>query len=471
MKKILLTVLSLIAINNSSASLPVNITNIINQARYAHSVWALYVKNLASQQDKLTLNENLLIRPASGSKLFSVAALLDAYGFNARFNTPVYALGSIDSQGVLHGNLILVGQGDFVFGGRGAVNGNTIAYTAIDHVDANAVPGASLTPEDPLAGIQSLAKQIKQTGINTIDGDVLIDTRLFDNAVHRESVLSPIVINENLIDISISARAMGQAAEINWRPQIKTMKVINHVVTGSKTAISIHADSSGMQIEVKGSVAANAQSILRTYPIKDPSAFVRTALIEALTQQGVVMHLQAAQLPQPRHYQQLNPIAHLLSPPMIEYAKLILKVSQNFGANMIPVLLASHHGKKTYDDGMHDLSQFFVNKVHIPANQISFGDAAGGNGNYVTPMACMQLLTYFYQLPAEDFAKIIYALPILGVDGSLASVAQNTAAKGKVFAKTGTNAEMNALTEGIFLDAKSLTGYYKNKEGQGVRAI
>ena len=49
------------------------------------------------------------------------------------------------------------------------------AYAAI----ANGIPGATLTPEDPLAGLNELARQVKASGVTHISGDVVIDDRLF----------------------------------------------------------------------------------------------------------------------------------------------------------------------------------------------------------------------------------------------------------------------------------------------------
>lgn len=49
----------------------------------------------------------------------------------------------------LKGSLILVGAGDMTMDGRTKPNG-TVDYTNLDHNDANALPGATLTPEKPL---------------------------------------------------------------------------------------------------------------------------------------------------------------------------------------------------------------------------------------------------------------------------------------------------------------------------------
>src|SRR4029434_6855789 len=98
----------------------------------------------------------------SSTKLFSVSATLDELGFGHRFKTPVYAQGNVNN-GTLRGNLVLVASGALTMGGRTAPNG-TVSYTHIDHTYANSVPGATLTPENPLAGIDEIARQGRMSG-------------------------------------------------------------------------------------------------------------------------------------------------------------------------------------------------------------------------------------------------------------------------------------------------------------------
>lgn len=115
--------------------------------------------------------------PGSTAKIFSVSGALDTLGFDHRFTTPVFALGQ-KNGGTLAGNLVLVAQGDLTMGGRTKPDG-TVDFTNLDHTDANSIPGATLTPEDPLAGLNQLAQQVRAYGITHVDGNVVIDNRLF----------------------------------------------------------------------------------------------------------------------------------------------------------------------------------------------------------------------------------------------------------------------------------------------------
>jgi D-alanyl-D-alanine carboxypeptidase/D-alanyl-D-alanine-endopeptidase (penicillin-binding protein 4) len=140
----------LIGGNAVTKPLPTEIEKIMGQPKYDHAIWGLYVKDLQTGEVLFERNSDKLFSPGSTTKIFSVEALVQAYGDDYRFKTPVYALGEV-KDGQLQGNLILVAQGDLTMGGR-QPDPNTIAYTKLDHIYANVVPGVVLTPENPLHG-------------------------------------------------------------------------------------------------------------------------------------------------------------------------------------------------------------------------------------------------------------------------------------------------------------------------------
>jgi D-alanyl-D-alanine carboxypeptidase/D-alanyl-D-alanine-endopeptidase (penicillin-binding protein 4) len=162
--------------------------------------------------------------PGSSTKLFSVSATLDYLGFDHRFKTPVYVQGKVEN-GTLHGNLVLVASGDLTMGGRTAPNG-TLSYTDIDHTYADSVPGATLTPENPLAGIDEIARQVRKSGIKHVKGNAVIDDRLFDvapqssvdalsfNAPSLDPWPDPIAINDNLIDFQVKPGQVGEKPKV-----------------------------------------------------------------------------------------------------------------------------------------------------------------------------------------------------------------------------------------------------------------
>src|SRR4051812_22348975 len=189
------------------------VTKIMDSSIYRYGEWGLLEVDPSDGHTVHALGPtDRMYIPGSSTKLFTVSAALDDLGFDHRFKTPVYAQGGV-KNGTLSGNFVLVASGDLTMGGRTAPNG-TVSYTPVDHTYANDIPGATLTPENPLAGLNEIAKQVRKSGIKRVDGNVVIDDRLFDLAPKGPSVDAltfnapnlnpwprPITINDNLIDV------------------------------------------------------------------------------------------------------------------------------------------------------------------------------------------------------------------------------------------------------------------------------
>lgn len=463
----LLNVWTCYSLQGQEKPLPEKMLKIMQQPKYQHAQWGILAKDSETGKVIVDLNSNQLFLAGSVTKVYSVAAFLHAYGDSYRFKTPVYLKGDLQN-GILEGDLILVGKGDLTMGAR--QTGDTLSFTKIDHSYANMLPGAGLTKQNPLHGINELAKQIREKGITQVNGNILVDNRLFEETDSRGIKITPLMINENLIDIVINPTQSNQTAELSWWPQVPGYTVVNHVQTVEKGAfqIQVTSDELGRQVVVEGTIPLDQKEVVRTFSIKDPQHFARQAWIQALHNQGVKIRIdekKAPELPSQEDYRNMQPVALWISPPLSEYAKLILKVSLNTGANWIPLLLAAQKGKKTFDEGMLLIGQFIEEEAKITRGNFVFTDAAGGENNRLTPQATIKLLDYIYRLPADQFQKFYQALPILGVDGSLADFGKTTEVVGKVYAKTGTGMYENLATQELFLAAQALAGYIMGKNG------
>src|SRR5579863_2136686 len=178
------------------------IRGVINESRFKHAHWGILVADRATGEVLQELDADKLLPPASTTKLYSVAAALDALGSDYRFETPVYRRGTIKAGGVLDGDLILVAVGDLTMGGRTTPTGE-IEYTKNDHTYSGLSGDGVLTSGDPLAGLNALARQVAEAGIRQVEGQVIVDARAFApaNATGSgPSHLTPILINDNLID-------------------------------------------------------------------------------------------------------------------------------------------------------------------------------------------------------------------------------------------------------------------------------
>jgi D-alanyl-D-alanine carboxypeptidase/D-alanyl-D-alanine-endopeptidase (penicillin-binding protein 4) len=452
----------------AEGELAAKIDAVIDSEIYKHSKWGILVVDADSGETVYARNPETLCFPASVTKLYSCAAALVAYGPDYRFTTPVYRRGAV-KEGTLSGDLILVAQGDLTLGGRNDNNGG-LAFKDHDHTYANWLnTNSELTDTDPLAGLTELARQVYKAGIHRVDGDVLIDDRLFPRARGSGSgpdVLSPIVINDNTLDVTITPAAEpGQPASITVRPATDFIQVDARVETAARgTAVTVSAERvAPFRYTIRGHVPAGGKPVLRICPVDDPGSFARALFIRCLQNEGVTVTASAfrpptAELPEKDAYSQLARVASFSSPPLSELLKVTLKVSHNLYASTLPLLLAVQEGKHSLADGLRREGQILA-KLGVDVPTISFeSGAGGGNGDRVTARTTVQLLRAMSKRP--DFASYEAALPVLGVDGTLAdAVSSNSLARGNVRAKTGTYGDADLLNNRMLLRSKAIAGY------------
>lgn len=440
---------------------------IVAKPLYAHAQWGILAEDGATGRVITSVQGDKFFVPGSAAKLFSVSGTWNTLGGEHRFTTPVHALGT-RSGSSLKGGLVLVAQGDLALGGRTTPQG-TLSFTDVDHTYANDIPGATLTPEDPLAGIDEMARQVRQSGITRVDGDVTVDDRLFEPAAFSPTP-TPLIVNDNLIDLLTTATTPGLPAKLSWRPQVAPYEVTSTVTTvaaGGTTAITVDASDDGTRITLSGTIAADAAPALRVSPITDPAAFGRTALIEALDRAGVTVTAPPVgpndEDGLPASYPSGSRVAAFVSPPFTQYAKLVLKVSHNLGANLDVCLMAVAAKSTDCADGFPVLKAF-LQKAGVDTTQVQLADGRGGDpADRATPEALSQILRYWLRTPeARQFRD---SLPVLGLDGTLAGFCSGCAGVGKVFAKTGTAIGGDDLNEQLEVGSEVLAGYLEADDG------
>ena len=452
------------------------IARVMDEPRYAHAEWGLLELDPRTGRATRSLQGSKLFVPGSVAKLFTVSTAWNTLGPGHRFVTPIYALG--DRRGTtLDGTLVLQASGDLTLGGRTLPNGSVAFASGFDHTYANDVPGATLTAPDPLAGLDQIAQQVRAAGITAIDGDVAIDDRLWAADPVLTSTtpgLDPIMINDNLIDVQLRPTRPGEPAQVLWRPQTAAIRVESQVTTGvrEKAPGRFPFDWQLTQVApdlvvASGTIPDNAGAQLLTSPVGDPPAFARTALIEALGRAGVTVTAPAMAanptwlLPPRNSYDPRSRIAEYRSPPYRQYARLILKVSHNLGAQVSLCLLAVHIGSDDCQSGF-GVERALLRRARVDERQVALSDGDGGNA-LVTPRATVQLLRWWMHRP--DFRTFQRSLPILGVDGDLGLTGRHSPARGKVFAKTGSEASPESLNDRLVID-KTMAGYLAGKHGR-----
>ena len=464
--------------SDASASGPADLTaallRIQSQPQYHGTDWGYIAIDQNTGEVLAGRNADALFDAGSTMKSFAVAAALDAYGSEHTFDTPVHRIGEI-SGGVLTGDLVLVGSGDLSFGLRQEPDGS-LSYEsmpALDHSYATiGIPGAVMPSGDPLAVLDEFAAAVRGAGITAVAGDVIVDDRLFEAIAWPDGLVSPIWVNENLIDIEVSPGvAAGDPVAVQWRPQVAPYSVESQVETiaaDGDPQLSVTETSPG-HLVVSGALPAGSAPMLTVKEIADPSAFARTAFIEALQRAGVTVAAPAtgpnpaAELPDASAYSDTTRIAEHRSASLGAYVELIMKVSYNRGADLMTCLAAVATGSTNCDDGIvaevDNLTELGVSETAV----FPFDGAGSDDHSRVSPRA---LATFYRSVAGTPYAAAYRdALPILGVDGTLGNVLSDSPVAGAALLKTGNRAVGTPAGQMILL-GNSLAGYVEGASGR-----
>ena len=355
---------------------------------YQNGHWGILVVDRTTGKTVYERNAAQLFAPASVTKLFSTAAALIELGPGHRFQTPLFRRGDVDVKGTLHGDVILVAQGDLCMGGRTGPDG-TLLFQDEDHTYAGGNLNSQVVDADPLAGLDHLAREAQAAGIHEVTGDVIVDDRLFAPASSTGSGprwLSPIMINDNVIDVLTEpALKPGDPAHVSFRPATQFVTMDAQVATtesGQSPDVAVRPVGSRRYV-VRGHVPVGHARVVKIGEIEDPASFARALLIEALRRHGVRVAASslgqnsASGLPARAEMLKLPKVAEYTSPPFSEYVRVILKVSHNLYASTLPLLLAARHDERTLESGLKRQGEI-LKTLGLEPGTISFGGGAGG---------------------------------------------------------------------------------------------
>jgi N-acyl-D-amino-acid deacylase len=461
----------------SGTSLAERIQAVMNRPEFAHSTFGIEFYSLDADKVLYQLNSDKLLVAGSTTKLLTEGTVLESLGGDYRFHTRVYRTGPIKKDGTLEGNIVVLASGDPNLSGRIQPDGS-LAY---EHMDHSYGGPDSKGIGDPLLVITHLAQQIGDKGIKRVKGRVLVDVSLFpegDRELGTNIVISPIVVNDNVVDVIVSAGDKeGAPVNLQVSPKTAYVQVINQATTGkadSATTLNYVAEKANpdgtRSVTLTGAFPLGKRPEMASYAVPEPSRFAATVLAEALNAKGVKIAVvanggSADFNALAANYKPENLIAEHVSPPLQEDVKITLKLSQNLHASMGPFLLGAlvAHKDKQIDQAGFDVEHDFLQKAKLDLTAASQSDGAGGNA-YFTPDFMVRYLAFM--ATQKDFEDFHRGLPILGRDGTLWDIQVNSQAAGHVQAKTGTYAVGDALNRNTLVTGKGLAGFLQTSAGQ-----
>jgi len=479
--KLLLAIFFLVcAASAQDSPLAAKIQQVLDRPEFRHASFGIEFYDLDARMPIYRLNADKLFTPASTTKLLTEGTALQLLGADYRFHTRIYRTGPV-RNGQLDGDLVLVASGDPNLSGRMQPDG-TLAFENEDHSYAGS-PDTKAVPGDPLAVMHEIAQQVANNKIRKISGRVLVDSSLFREGARELGtgvVVSPIVVNDNIVDVTIGpGAAPGAPTTVHVSPETSYVQFANQSTTGAagvNPAIRWGNDVTNPDgthaVTITGTFPIGSQPVLFAYVVPQPTRFAQILLVECLRGAGV-----QADIPQVNdaadfhalaaNYLPSAMVAEHVSAPLSQEIKVTLKVSQNLHASMTPSVLGAvaGHAAADWEQAGFNLEHDFLQRAGLDLSGASQADGAGGaRSAFFTPDFMISYLVYMAKQP--NFQVFYNALPVLGRDGTLWNIQTSSPAAGHVFAKTGTYGAFDALNRDIMVTGKGLAGYTTTVEGR-----
>lgn len=452
------------------------------------------------------LNDGQFFAPASNAKLFTTAAAFALLGPDFVSKTYVVQEGTLDGKGRLDGSLRLVGTGDPSLSGRTyPYDGKTerpdaplhvlnelavrVASAGIREIGGRIIGDATYFPQEsygpgwawddlqwgygaPVSAL-TINDNVVYLGIapGAKPGDPAAiswnPTALDTLAVTSPTQDAPPATTGQADGGAVTPRFLGSAPDFYSQNNL-----VVTTAAGTPQQIGVDLPPGSGSVHLYGTIPMDSQGAHLALAIQSPAAFAATAFKTLLQEHGVkssgAAHgeepAEARALPSEDRPSEplllhslgatslpfdLKPgetiLATHTSPPLSQEATVINKVSQNLHAELLLRELAkSQTGEGSFSQGTRVMRQFLTDAGIDPGDFLFYDGSGLSPKDQVTPRATTMLLAYAARQPWGAMYRA--TLPVGGVDGSLALRFLQSPLKGKIFAKTGTLAEVNALS-------------------------
>jgi D-alanyl-D-alanine carboxypeptidase/D-alanyl-D-alanine-endopeptidase (penicillin-binding protein 4) len=422
----------------NKAPLKQRIAKIIQDSGIPEKNMAIYIaEDLGDDAVYFQTNANQKLIPASISKLATAAAVIQKIPPGTKLMTRLQSTARVE-DGVLKGDLYLVGGGD---------------------------------PGFVSESMWFLVNAFKRTGIQTIDGNILVDDSLFDDLrfdptrqdirVDRayDAPVSAMSFNWNSVNVFVRpGKSSGEAASVFADPEndyIILKSSVKTVSKGGKSEIQVERQENKKNgqdiIHVSGKIALDSKEMVIYKNITQPDLWAGANLISFLKQRGIQVKGKVKTGRSPREAvtlaeQESKPVENMLSD--------MNKFSNNYIAEMLTKNLAATSGQQgTIAKGMEMVREFLIS-LGIKKSDFEMKNPSGLTRDNEMTAQAMWKVVHHMKDQFQYQPEFITSLPIAGIDGTLKKRMKETSAERWVRAKTG-----------FLTNVVSLAGYIGRHDG------
>jgi serine-type D-Ala-D-Ala carboxypeptidase/endopeptidase (penicillin-binding protein 4) len=370
--------------------------------QFKYGTLSMYVINSQTAQVVYEKNANTGMAPASCQKVVTSITAFDILGKGYQYQTKLGYTGEI-KNGVLNGNLVLVGSGDPTLGSWRY--GNTKENLLLDKWMA----------------------AVKAKGITAIEGSVFTDERIFTSASIPDGWIWQDIGNyygagaqginwrENQFDMVLQSGSMvGSAVKIKTiQPAVFEPELINELVAGEKGS----GDNAYIYIApytnngfVRGSIPVGESNFTISGSIPCAPQLLADIVVKKLTSAGIGVKQMSGSFYGPiiekKTFQfDVKPMLTITSPALDSINYWFLKKSVNlYGEALVKTMAVQQKKNGSTDSGMALVSRYWQARG-IPQAALKVTDGSGygkGFGNRDAVCQGPGLVPRFLQCTAAD---------------------------------------------------------------------
>ena len=414
-----------------------SIDRIINAPPLERTHWGILVADAETGRVLYRHRDRQHFIPASNTKLVVTATALGLLGPDFRYATTL--AGARPDAGVI-GDLVVRASGDPTMSRRYYPSGS--------------------------AALDSLALRLRAAGVEHVRGDLVIDASRFDDTRVLGawevgdlpwSYATPVgafAIDEGTFGLVVAPAAVHGAPARVTLLSPAAQPVALDISTDSATGASWEIDPTARydSVRIEGTVSTRTPPDTSFLAVTDANTFAGRALLAALQRAGIRVDGSLRVEHDARNVPAVEvDLARIESPPLRDIVAGILQPSQNWIAEQLLLTLGSIHGNGgSWAGGLEVERRYLVEQAGVDSLAFSLRDASGLSAqNLLAPDGVVQLLLHARASPWGGDYRAALARP--GMRGSTLS-SRMTDLEGRVFAKTGTITNVNALS-GYLVDA------------------
>jgi D-alanyl-D-alanine carboxypeptidase/D-alanyl-D-alanine-endopeptidase (penicillin-binding protein 4) len=430
--------------SSAADNFSIRANNILQSPPMNKGEWGILIVDATTGETLYEKNADSFFVPASNMKLFTTALALDKLGPDYRFRTTLETNGKLE-DGILQGDLILVGRGDPNLSNR------KFPYDTKEEFEG--------PPERVLS---ELVDQLVIHGVKQVSGDVIGDDSYFPRERYPDgweiddivweygAAISAIVLNDNTVTLTvIPGEKVGQAVSTMVDPATPEFSVKSEVISvgaKEKGELRLTREIGASTVVLSGTIAAASTPRKLILAVQEPAENAASLLARLLADHGIKItgKVRANHEPDPAELSRIV-LAEHFSLRLGDTVKLVNKISQNLHTEVLLRTAARQDGRWAEPEDLLKFPEPFYEKVGIAPGDVIQTDGSGlSRHDMVTPRAVITLLQYAQK--QSWFLPYYFSLPISGIDGTLTERMKAARMTGKIHAKTGSVNHVRSLS-------------------------